>query len=123
MRPKVVQCLCPQRHCILALAFKDEVPDAEAIAYARGAVASVMGETHYDPETLKLLGLTFPLNPWCGLCGAKADTWRYEVGVMREQDWDRAVSELRANEQAQQESAALLKAMGLAYDKPSGTWN
>jgi hypothetical protein len=98
MTPKLVQCLCPSRHCILALAFRD-IPDDTAVELLQSQVSAALGSTGF--------------NPYCGLCGASADKWIYEVGVLKEKDWVKAVTQLVAGELAQRRTAALLKSAGL----------
>lgn len=55
MKVRIIQLLCPQRHCIVAIAY--ESPNGEEI-----------------PENAQKLndGLkSHGLNPWCGICGSK----------------------------------------------------
>jgi hypothetical protein len=48
----IVRCLCPQRHCIMALAYEEGAStEAQATEMLRGKMAE--------------LGL----HPWCGICG------------------------------------------------------
>jgi hypothetical protein len=65
----IAQCLCgPNRHAILAVAGEaaSEAAASDALLpQLRDAVASMVP------------GI---LNPWCGICGAEAKGWRYEVG-------------------------------------------
>jgi len=101
-RVLLAQCLCPQRHCILAAA--EETDDAQTLAaQLRDAVTDFLKEPG--------------INPWCGLCGAKADTWRVEVRRSIYKTMAEAEPELRKHEAMQQESAALLKRLGMAFDK------
>ena len=68
----IAQCLCPQRHCVLAasgVADSEEAASTEIAWPFRGAV-----------EEALQAGL---LNPWCALCKAGCETWRYEVGRTR----------------------------------------
>lgn len=102
-RPKLVQCLCPQRHCISAIAFLN-IDDEHAAAMMQAALRELL-DAHR-------------LNPWCGLCGAKAETWCYEVATLKA-EWDEAVEELKASARAQCETADYLKSIGLAYDRPA----
>jgi hypothetical protein len=67
----IAQCLCPEMHCIMAAADEaDSDADAETIrAELRGQVT----------DLLKLRAL----NSWCGICGAKSATWKYELDRTR----------------------------------------
>lgn len=64
----IMQCLCPSRHCIVAscdLAESETEARQKLDEPTRAAVAELIAGG---------------VNPWCGLCGAKQDTWRYELG-------------------------------------------
>jgi hypothetical protein len=67
----IAQCLCPDRHCIIASAGEAE-SEAEVEAIRAGLRRMIV-------EGLRSGTLT----GWCGLCGAKRATWRYEVGRTR----------------------------------------
>jgi hypothetical protein len=64
----LAQALCPQHHCILAAAADDRAPEA----LRQRLLDGVQG----------LLGC-HAINPWCGLCGAGAASWTFEVGRTR----------------------------------------
>lgn len=65
---RLVQCLCPARHCITALAFAPAaMDDATAIRRLRAGVEAAIAAGALDP--------------WCALCGSR--DWRYEVGRTR----------------------------------------
>jgi hypothetical protein len=66
----IAQCLCPQRHCILA---------GSGIA-SDAAEAARLVEVPLRRDLERMTGPGGGVNPWCGLCHAKADTWRYELG-------------------------------------------
>ena len=113
---KLLQCLCgPRRHCILALAVRD-IDDAEILGAFRQAVPLLTKDTAAAADLRKEFGLSGPLHPWCALCGANQAAWIYEIAPTQEQDWDRAIADLRAHEMQQHISRELLKAAGLAYD-------
>lgn len=66
MKVRIVQCLCPHRHCILAIAYEADTGEA-------------------DPERTELLRRsvneainTKQMNPHCGICLATTDRWEYE---------------------------------------------
>ena len=63
----IVQCLCPDRHCILAAA--DVADGADA---AEGQIAEPFR------DTVRAMLRDGAINPWCGLCRAPAFSWRYE---------------------------------------------
>jgi len=63
-RVRIVQLLCPSRHCIMATAY--ESPDGEEIPEIAARLR----------ERVDGLIAANEMNPRCGLCFAK--TWRYE---------------------------------------------
>jgi hypothetical protein len=93
----IAQCLCPQRHCILATAGE---ADTGLLAYE--SVAMPLRE-----DIAKKLQAR-ELNPWCGLCHAPADSWRYEVGRTRWRTMAEAMPALKQVEAEEAITAALL---------------
>ena len=87
----IVQCLCPMRHCILALAFVNCTPE-QGIEMLKIKVAGLIGS-----DTIA---------PWCGLCDAKEPTWFYEPGVTAFKTIDEARLVLEAVESLQMASRA-----------------
>jgi hypothetical protein len=86
----IAQCLCPQRHCIMAaygVADSEEAASAEIAWPLREAV----------DEALQA-GL---LNPWCGICKAGSEMWRYEVGRTKFRTKEEAAPLLQRLEAAQ----------------------
>jgi hypothetical protein len=67
----IMQVLCPERHCIAASC---ALADTEADAREK-----------LDASTRQTMAelIAGDFNPWCGLCGAKQETWRYELGRTR----------------------------------------
>lgn len=90
----LAQCLCPERHCILAAAdLADSAAEAQAIvASLEQAVAEVLAK-----------GL---IDPWCGLCRAPAESWRVEVGRTAWRDLADARPVLEQVEREQRATAA-----------------
>ena len=80
----ITQCLCPQRHCILATA-----GEASGRTEAEAKVKAPLVEQVAD------LLATRELYPWCGLCGARSGTWRYELDRTRWRTMAEAFSELK----------------------------
>ena len=90
MRVWITQCLCPQRHCILATAGEaDNEREAEELVAV--------------PLRKHIGGLlkAGTINPWCGLCHAKAETWHYELGRTRFGSLDEAKPALMEEEAKQ----------------------
>jgi hypothetical protein len=83
----MVQCLCPQRHCILAT--------AEVYTSAQAAEAALLPvlRTMIDGAIASSI-----INAWCGLCGSTSDTWTYEVGRTAYSTMAEAMPPLQANE-------------------------
>jgi hypothetical protein len=63
----IVQCLCPQRHCITAAAYDDA--DGKPPGTALEALQALNAMAIRDGV----------INPWCGICGSRA--WHYEDGL------------------------------------------
>jgi hypothetical protein len=94
----IAQCLCPQRHAILAATNEaDDRSEAEAtlIAQLRTHVRRMIGSG--------------TINPWCGLCKAPVESWRYELGRTPYRSIEEAEPSLRQSERAQ---AAVREAFG-----------
>jgi hypothetical protein len=85
----IAQCLCPQRHCIVAQA-------GEAAGFAE-AQRLVRAPLRRNVAQLLRGGA---LNGWCGICGAKRPTWRFEVARTRYTTMDEAQPELAEIEAA-----------------------
>jgi hypothetical protein len=85
----ICQCLCPDRHCILA-----STGEAETEALAETAVRT--------PLRRAVLGMlrSGTINPWCALCDAKRATWRYELRRTRFATMEEAMPTLRGIEAA-----------------------
>lgn len=86
----IAQCLCPQRHCILAAAgAAEDARDAE--------------EHIANPLRTRMAGLlkSGAINAWCGLCHSPADSWRYEIGSTRFASMEEAAEALRRSEREQ----------------------
>jgi hypothetical protein len=87
----ITQCLCPQRHCILAIA-----GEADSRSAAEATVKAPLVE-----QVAELLA-TREINPWCGLCGSRAGTWTYELARTRFRMMEEAMPELKKGESEQQ---------------------
>jgi hypothetical protein len=119
MRFPVVQCLCgPKRHAILAAAVNttgeplanDGVDTIAALKAAVSLMLEARGAEVSD---------TMPasIDPWCGLCGAPASAWTYEIAWTREfPDFDAALRVLKASEADQRHTAALLDLLDVSYN-------
>jgi hypothetical protein len=93
----IAQCLCPARHAILA-----SVGEAESYREARD---KIMHPLRAQVEELVGDGT---LNPFCGICYAPSDTWRYEVGRTRFTTMAEALPTLKETEAKQLATAAIL---------------
>jgi hypothetical protein len=88
----IAQCLCPKRHAILAVSAeaKDRMAaEASLIERLRTQVRRMIGSG--------------TLNPWCGLCKAPIESWRYQVGRTRFATMAEAEPVLRQSEREQAE--------------------
>jgi hypothetical protein len=64
---RITQCLCPSRHCLMAMAYDETTTDASPTVqeYAlRVLVAHAIERNEINAE--------------CAICGAKPETWTYE---------------------------------------------
>ena len=60
----LIQCLCPQRHCIAAIAYEADEPSEEYLVVFKTTVAQSIAGGNVDP--------------WCGIC--KSRDWHCETG-------------------------------------------
>jgi hypothetical protein len=67
----IAQCLCPQRHAIMAAA--NEARD-------RQHAQRLLAELKKTVEEWLAKGV---INPWCGICHAEKAMWHYEIGRTR----------------------------------------
>jgi hypothetical protein len=85
----IAQCLCPQRHCIMALAGESD---------SKEAATNIAWALREQIDEVLRTGL---MNPWCGLCKAPEEDWRYEVGRTPFSTMEEAAPVLRKNEAEQ----------------------
>lgn len=93
----IAQCLCPQRHCIMAAA--GEAADADAADQTVG--------TELREQVAALLQ-SGAVNPWCGLCRSPVESWHYELGRTPFRSLAEAMPALRQEEEKQRLTAAVL---------------
>lgn len=98
----IAQCLCPQRHAILASA-----GEAENRRDAEENLARPL-EAHIQ----YLFSIKF-MDRWCGLCRAPADSWRYEVNRTRFRSMEEAAPALKQSEREQ----AVVRAIAAGRDR------
>jgi hypothetical protein len=96
-RVRLVQLLCPRRHCLLAVAYESDQGTRDKAVIEMEAQRVRLG-----------------LNPWCGICGSRE--LAYEDRPTPYRTIEDALPELRETEQANLESRAHLDALGLSYD-------
>lgn len=70
MNVRIVQLLCPSRHCVVATAYESE--DGEPIPEFTDRLRA-----SFEARVVK------ELNPWCGLCRSTALTYEDEPTVFR----------------------------------------
>ena len=92
----IARCLCPARHCVLASAGEAENEAA--------AEATVAGPLRAQVAEVLKSGV---INPWCGLCNARAETWRYDIARTRFRSMEEAAPELLQIEAEQAATRAL----------------
>ncbi len=86
----IAQCLCPERHCIMAAA-----TTAETEREARDAVLRPLR------NAINQVLAIGAMNPWCALCGAEQPKWTFELGVTAWSNLEEANKELRRAEAEQ----------------------
>ena len=86
----ITQCLCPDRHCIVANA-----GEAADLAAAEWLVGRPLRAAVGDMLTRNVI------NPWCGICRAPRSSWRYETRRTRFRTMEEALPVLRASEAEQ----------------------
>jgi hypothetical protein len=59
----LIQCLCPQRHCILGMAYEADEPSDDKLAEFKANVVRLVAVSAMDP--------------WCGICQSR--NWSYET--------------------------------------------
>ncbi|MFN7948360.1 MAG: hypothetical protein U0Z53_23615 [Blastocatellia bacterium] len=105
MPVKIVQCLCPHRHCIAALAYEDQSGAAD------------QSQQQLLREGIRQMISAGQINPWCGLCGAPVAAWFYETELTRFSTLAEALPHLAAEERQQMKTTRLLDRMGMTFDK------
>lgn len=98
---RIVQYLCPQRHCILAAA-SDDTTDAELIHALQQKALQLIAEKQF--------------NPICGICGARQDRWVFEVGVTKFDSLEEAMPHLEQCQLQQMLSRIIMDELGLTHD-------
>lgn len=117
---KLGEVLCPSRHGIFAMMFKDEMEDEVINGLMRTLMAALLRK---DAEIIKLLAQNMNedvdeqgllnFNGSCCICGAHNITWTYQARVMKEKDWDKATQALFENQRDQMIAGFIMKALGL----------
>lgn len=92
---RIVQLLCPERHCVMAMAYLSK--DGTAVAAKSEAVN----------KTFDLAVQRKMLNPWCDLCRSRI--LHTEDGATRFSSLEEAAPFLEASERAQRVAAVAMK--------------
>jgi hypothetical protein len=89
----IIQCLCPDRHCIFALAYDPaDLSSPEAMQGFKEMVQAALDK--------KLA------NPWCGMCGSTL--WSYEDAVTKFATIEEARPAMKETEADQMATRAIL---------------
>lgn len=89
----IIQCLCPQRHNILAVAYDDaKTKGDDALHQLQGVIKKAL-----DAGVL---------NPWCGICQSR--DWSYEDGITRFTTMEEAMPHLKQCQEDQLASRAVI---------------
>lgn len=95
---RIVQLLCPERHCLLACAYEEGTGSFQESCEALGGMIK--------------RGM---FNDWCGICGSRV--LHYEEGVTKFKTLAEAGPHLGATAAANAKARAELDARGLTYEK------
>jgi hypothetical protein len=90
---RIVQCLCPQRHCIMAYAYE---PGETILGGLVVDQANAVGVMRNFVDISIRHGL---MNPWCGLCHSRE--WIYEDAASIFRTMEEARPALKIEEEAQ----------------------
>jgi hypothetical protein len=93
----IAQCLCPQRHCILASGA--EAPNESAAK--KQALLPLQ-------EAIEAMLQSGEINPWCGICYAPTEKWHYEVGCTAFATLTEAMPTIRQTQAANVATGALI---------------
>lgn len=80
---RITQCLCPQRHAIMAFAYQTDGGEHDIDAEAAKAALRYAVDEAVQAKVI---------NPWCGLCGSR--DWHYEDNPSKFGSMDEARPEL-----------------------------
>jgi hypothetical protein len=95
---RIVQLLCPERHCLLAVAYEEGVG---SFVEARDALQAMVSKG--------------PFNNWCALCGSR--DLHFEEGVTKFQTLEEAGPSLGATMAENAMARAALDQAGMTYEK------
>jgi hypothetical protein len=98
---RIVQCLCPKRHAIMAFAY-DSADIPEHFDGDPAAPRAGLKQLIEDSILAKML------DPWCGICRAPASEFRYEDCPSRFRTMDEARPVLTALASANAEAREIL---------------
>lgn len=86
---RLVQCLCPARHCLMAVAYE---PEDEGCTPTQAMDALRMVFEKAVRENI--------FNPWCGLCGSRELKYEDAISIYKTMDEARPALEQMEREQA-----------------------
>lgn len=106
---RIVQCLCPQRHAILAIAYEPGITAAqEDFGGTDDITLTEENAADYLRSMVEGLVKRQSLNPWCGVCHSRQFT--YEDRPTRFATMREAIPELQRLEDAQQRTRVFFDA-------------
>jgi hypothetical protein len=100
MSVRIVQCLCPSRHCIMAIAY---LPGVTAAAWDSTNDITLTEDNAPGYVRDRIVGPALRsrlINPWCSICSAKSGTWCYEDAPTKFKTIEEAEPHLRKVEEA-----------------------
>lgn len=99
---RIVQALCPARHCILAIAYQPGITAAQAdFGSCDDITLTKANAAGYLRTLVEGLVERKTFDPWCGLCRAAKATWVYEDELTRFWSMEEALPELEKLEAEQ----------------------
>jgi hypothetical protein len=104
---RIVQCLCPSRHCIMAIAYLPGITSTPDVSDEDITLTEANAADHLRLMVEDAVGAGW-LDPWCGICRSR--DFHYEDGRTAFQTLAEAYPVMKALEDAQRRTREFMKA-------------
>lgn len=108
---RLVQCLCPSRHCIIAIPYEPGLSSAQWDASSDITLTEANAADYVQRIVARMIE-SGAINPWCGICKARIETWRYEDALTKFRTYEAAAAGLAKAQEANRIARALLGQSG-----------